>query len=75
MVMRDPGLTCPLFLTVPNSGNSLATVAAPIDPPDEDWSRVAAIVCQIIEDRLGIGGLALANCDALWRMQRWVLLR
>ena len=49
VALRDAGLTCPVFLTVPNSGNSLATVATPIDPPDEDWSRVIAIVCQILE--------------------------
>jgi hypothetical protein len=57
MMLRDAGLTCPVFLTVPNSGNSLATVATPIDPPDEDWSRVIAIVSQIIEERLGTGKL------------------
>ena len=37
MAMRDVGPDIPVFLTVPNSGNSLATVATPIDPPDEDW--------------------------------------
>ena len=57
VALRDAGLTCPVFLTVPNSGISLATVATPIDPPDEDWSRVIAIVCQILEERLDTGEL------------------
>ena len=57
VALRDAGLTCPVFLTVPNSGISLATVATPIDPPDEDWSRVMAIVCQILEERLDTGEL------------------
>ena len=55
MALRDAGLTCPV--TVPNSGNSLATVATPIDAPDGDWSRVIAIVCQIVEKRVGTGKL------------------
>ena len=57
MMLRDAGLTCPVFLTVPNSGNSLTTVATPIDPSDEDWSRVMAIVSQIVEERIGTGKL------------------
>lgn len=55
--VREAGLTCPVFLTVPNSGTSVATVATPIDPPDEDWSHVLAIVCQIIETRVETGKL------------------
>src|SRR3954466_10463586 len=57
MAMRDIGLTFPVFLTVPSSGRSLATIATPIDPSHEDWTRVTAIVCQIIGDRLGTGRL------------------
>ena len=58
MMLRDVGLTFPVFLTVPSSGNSLATIATPIDPSDEDWTRASAIVCQIIEDRCGTGEAA-----------------
>jgi hypothetical protein len=57
IALGNAGLTCPVFLTVPNSGNALATVATPIDPPDDDWSRVMAIVCQIVEKRFGAGKL------------------
>ena len=57
MMLRDVGLTFPVFLTVPTSGNSLATIATPIDPSDEDWTRASAIICQIIEDRCGTGKL------------------
>ena len=51
--LRDAHLDFPVFLTVPNSGNSLATMACPLDPSDEDWSHASAIVCRIIGQRLG----------------------
>src|SRR5438067_5947790 len=57
MMLRDVGLSFPVFLTVPTSGNSLATIATPIDPSDEDWKRASAIACQIIEARCGTGKL------------------
>ena len=51
--LRDAHLDFPVFLTVPNSGDSLATMACPLDPSDEDWSHASAIVCRIIGQRLG----------------------
>ena len=58
MAMRDVGLTFPIYITVRNSGgNSLATIATPLDPSDNDWQRASAIVCQIIERKIGVGGL------------------
>jgi hypothetical protein len=51
--LRDAHLDFPVFLTVPNSGESLATMACPLDPSDTDWSRASAIVCRIIGRRLG----------------------
>lgn len=55
--LRDAGLTFPVFLTVPSSGNSLATIATPLDPADNDWRHASEIVCQIIAERLGCGRL------------------
>jgi hypothetical protein len=52
-VLRDVHLDFPVFLTVPNSGDSLATMACPLDPSDSDWSHASAIVCGIIGKRLG----------------------
>jgi hypothetical protein len=51
--LRDAHLDFPVFLTVPNSGDSLATIACPLDPSDGDWSHASAIVCRIIAKRLG----------------------
>ena len=51
--LREAYLDFPVFLTVPNSGESLATMACPLDPSDSDWSRASAIVCRIIGQRLG----------------------
>ena len=42
-----------VYLTVPNSGDSLITIACPLDPSDEDWSQASDIVCKIIGKRLG----------------------
>ena len=51
--LRDAHLDFPVFLTVPNSGESLATMASPLDPSHEDWSHASAIVCRVIGQRLG----------------------
>src|ERR1700681_3055127 len=51
--LRDAHLDFPVFLTVPNSGDSLATMACPLDPSDGDWSHASALVCRIIGQRLG----------------------
>jgi hypothetical protein len=51
--LRDAQLDFPVFLTVPNSGQSFATMASPLDPSDEDWSHASAIICRIIGQRLG----------------------
>src|ERR1700693_3449905 len=53
VALRDARLDFPVFLTIPNSGESLATMASPLDPTAEDWSRASAIVCHIIGQRLG----------------------
>jgi hypothetical protein len=51
--LRDADLDFPVFLTVPTSGDSLATMASPLDPSDGDWSHASAIVCRMIGQRLG----------------------
>ena len=53
IALREARLDFPVFLTVPNSGDSLATMASPLDPSDGDWSHASAIVCRIIGRRLG----------------------
>jgi hypothetical protein len=53
MLLRDALLDFPVYVTVPNSGISVATIATPLDPSDEDWSHASAIVCGIIAKRLG----------------------
>jgi hypothetical protein len=57
MAMRDEGLHFPVYVTVRNSGDSLATIATPLDPSDEEWSRATAIVCEVIEKKVGSGKL------------------
>jgi hypothetical protein len=53
IALRDANLSYPVYLTVPTSGASVATIATPRDPSDEDWSQASAIVCGVIGKRLG----------------------
>jgi hypothetical protein len=72
MAMRDVGLTFPLYITVRNSGDALATIVTPLDPSDTDWQQASAIVCRTLEERVGCGRLsgrelacAIANAGAI----------
>ncbi len=60
MMMRDAGLHFPVYITVRDSGDSLATFATPHDPSDDDWQQASDIVCRIMEDTIG-GNTKLRN--------------
>jgi len=51
--LREAHLDYEVYLTIPTSRNSIATIATPLDPSDEDWTYATAIICRIIEQRLG----------------------
>ncbi len=51
--LRDAGLRFPVYLTVPNSGDALASYATPLDPSDTEWLQATEIVSQIISKKLG----------------------
>jgi hypothetical protein len=53
VVLRDGHLNCPIYLTVPHSGNSIVMMACALDPTDIEWSRATSIVCKVITTRLG----------------------
>ena len=57
MAMRDVGLTFPIYFAMPTSGDALVTIATTLDPSDDDWRQAAAIVCQIVERKVGCGQL------------------
>ena len=72
MKMRNVGLTFPLYITVRNSGDSLVTIATPLDPSDVDWQRAREIVCRTLEEKVGCVRLrgrelacAIANAGAI----------
>ena len=50
--LRAAGLSSSIFLTVPHSGDAVMTMATPLDPPDDLWSRIVEIVCKIVSERL-----------------------
>ena len=51
--LRNARLDFPVYLTVPNSSDTLATIVCPHDPTDEDWLQASEIVCRIIGKRFG----------------------
>ena len=53
IVMRNAGLTFPVNIIVPHSGDALVMVGSPLDPCDADCQRAIAIICEIVGDRLG----------------------
>lgn len=55
--LKQSGLNFPVFVTVPNSGDAVLTVASPLDPSDLDWASATAIVTQIVGEWLGGIGL------------------
>ena len=59
MRLRDAGLNLQVFLTVPRSGNAIATVGTPTDPDDDVWESVCSIVRRVVSDRLD--GMALQS--------------
>jgi hypothetical protein len=61
--LREAGLSCPVFLTVPNSGDAIVMMATPLDPSDADWSRVGDIVRVTVSERLN--GLKLRNREMI----------
>ena len=72
MAMRKAGLSFPVYLSVTNSGNALATVATPLNPTGADWRTASDIVCRIIERKIEYGPLcgreltcAVANAPSL----------
>jgi hypothetical protein len=53
MALRDAGLNFPVFISVRQDGDALATIATAIDPSDDDWKRASTIACQIISKAVG----------------------
>ncbi len=54
--LREAGIAVSVFFTVPSSG-PLMTFATPIDPTDQEWTRVSEIVVQVVSRALGVNGL------------------
>ena len=52
--MRDAGFGgIPVYLVIPNSGATLATLATPLDDvPNGEWSQVLEIACRVIQRRI-----------------------
>ena len=58
MALRDAGLGhIPIYLVVPNSGGALASLATPLDPSEDDWSRILEIAYRAIQKKIGCGSL------------------
>lgn len=53
VAMRDAGLTFPVSIIIPHSGNSFAMIGSPLGPSDVDCQRAIAIICEVVGKRLG----------------------
>jgi hypothetical protein len=52
--MATAGLHIPIFFIMPSSGETIVNFMTPSDDAtDEDWATACAIVCHILEDRIG----------------------
>jgi hypothetical protein len=51
--LLEAGLNFPVFLTVPNSGSAITTVATEANPQTDIWLKVVQIVSEIVSERLG----------------------
>ena len=54
MALRDANLRFPVYITVPSSGDALASIATPLDPSNDDWERATAIASEVIGRWLGV---------------------
>jgi hypothetical protein len=50
--LRDADLSYPVYLCVPSTGYAIVSMLTPLDPCDQDWSRIGDIVRDIISERL-----------------------
>ena len=69
IAMRDAGLTFPVYITVQNSGDALATIATSLDPSDEQWQHASLIVCRTLKRGSAAVGCRDGNWPALLRTQ------
>lgn len=51
------GILIPVFLTVPQAGGSLLTIATPLDPSDEIWGHACSIIRDIVCNVVGLPAL------------------
>ena len=59
--LRGAALDFPIYVTVPHSGDALATLMTSADPQGNDWEKATTIFLKIIADRLGEIGLRSRN--------------
>jgi hypothetical protein len=59
--MREVGLSYPVYLCIPGSGNAIIAVVTALDPSNDDWSIATGIVKQIVSKKLD--GIVLQSND------------
>jgi hypothetical protein len=72
VALRDASIGFPVYIAVRDSGGSIATIATPTDPTDDDWKRASTIACKVIGDWVGCDRLrgrelacAIANASRM----------
>jgi hypothetical protein len=49
MALRDANLRFPVYITVPSSGDSLVSIATPLDPSDDNWERATSPAKSLVD--------------------------
>jgi hypothetical protein len=70
IAMRDVGLCFPVFMTVRDNGDSLATIATPVDPSDQDWEGHRPSPVRSSDRRSVTANYGTGNCSALLQTRR-----
>ena len=55
-VLAEHGIDTSLFFLIPHSGSSILTFGTTLDPDDNEWDRVAAIVSSVVRQTVGLRG-------------------
>jgi hypothetical protein len=53
IALRESGLSFPVGLAIPSSGNAFIMMVTPLDPSESDWAQATAIVRHIVSSKLG----------------------
>jgi hypothetical protein len=52
--LDDAGISLDVFVTIPSSGEAIATIGTAANPTDEVWDRTSKIISSIVGESVGL---------------------